>query len=680
MPETPRGVLESALLCLPVSGVALLRPCPGTISPWRVDYAGRRKGEMVRWIQERLDPSLEVSARHLTDRAPCSTGPSLVLTLCREGITAGLCVLWPHEGAEPGVAELGEAVEDLRGALEVVLEVEHGEATYFGGPAGMLDAELARSLGRGDIQALPALLSLVRTVGGADIAYWGSVRGEVVEVERHLGARDGGFGFRLPLGEGVGGRAFAGGSTVEVPDYRNCQYRYPGVSDVTDGEKVRSTLAIPVRGSSGGGAVLYVARRSVEPFTSAQRILLRRVARSVEPAPGLPPAPRLFTTQDVDYARLQRSELRKLTVESARARDMESWLERIIGGPAVLVDARGRPYAAGNLPSLERLEASREGVEEPYLELPLRGMGSGSERGHLRLRPSLELPPEGWKEFFEDVLAACNVVLDRMEQAHDKLNRRRSRWLSEVVEGRSGRDARRDGNRLGLPVEKGEVWAVSWEPGSTPDGDSARLAMLAEDLVLDLVGDPLVSIDEGVGVVLLRERARGRKHAEPSAVRDALLRYVGPGSLWLVHGVAYESFGDLHEALDQSIGVAKRLRETGSEPFVSEVDSCGLDGLLEHSRISEDLSAFARRMLKPLLDHDAGNGSKLTETFCPTLTLGSPRKAAERLYVHENTARYSMGRAQKLLGRDLSLPKERTALTLSAFSWLRSASEDVPHP
>ena len=114
--------------------------------------------------------------------------------------------------------------------------------------------------------------------------------------------------------------------------------------------------------------------------------------------------------------------------------------------------------------------------------------------------------------------------------------------------------------------------------------------------------------------------------------------------------------------------------------FVSEVDSCGLDGLLEHSRISEDLSAFARRMLKPLLDHDAGGGSKLTETFCLTLTLGSPAKAAERLYVHENTVRYRMGRAQKLLGRDLSLPKERTALTLSAFSWLRAASEDAPHP
>lgn len=181
MPQTPRGVLESAISHLPASGVALLRPCLGTASPWRVDYAGRRKGEMGRWIQERLEPSLEASARHLTDRAPCSAGPSLILTLHREGIAAGLCVLWPREGAEPGGAELGEAVEGLREALEVVLEVEHGEETYFGGPAGMLDAELARSLGRGDVQALPALLSLVRTVGGADIAYWGSVRGEVVE-------------------------------------------------------------------------------------------------------------------------------------------------------------------------------------------------------------------------------------------------------------------------------------------------------------------------------------------------------------------------------------------------------------------------------------------------------------------------------------------------------------------
>lgn len=139
-----------------------------------------------------------------------------------------------------------------------------------------------------------------------------------------------------------------------------------------------------------------------------------------------------------------------------------------------------------------------------------------------------------------------------------------------------------------------------------PNGESTRLAMLAEGLVLDLLGDPLLSLDEGVGVVLLHERARGRGRAEPSAVRDALLRYVGPGPLWLVHGIAYESFGDLREALDQAVGVVKRLRETGSEPFVSEVDSCGLDGLLENSRISGDLVALAKRMLKPLLDHDEG--------------------------------------------------------------------------
>ena len=188
----------------------------------------------------------------------------------------------------------------------------------------------------------------------------------------------------------------------------------------------------------------------------------------------------------------------------------------------------------------------------------------------------------------------------------------------------------------------------------------------------------MVALGEGVGVVLLRERGRGRE--QPSAVRDALLRYVGPGPLWLVHGVAYESFGDLREALNQAVGVAKRLREAGSEPFVSEVDSCGLDGLLENPRISEELAAFAERMLKPLLDHDAGSNSKLTETFCLTLTLGSPTKSAGRLYVHENTVRYRMGQAQKLLGRDLSLPKERTALTLAAFSWLRTASGDTLPP
>ena len=170
-PEAVRNILEGAVRHLPASGAALLRPRPGAASPWQVDYAGRKKGEMGRWLRERLDPSLETSAHHLSARAPCSTDPPLVLTLCREGVAAGLCVLWPCGGGA-GIGDgLGERIEELRATLEVVLEVEHGESTYFGGSGGMLDAELAGALGRGDVQALPALLSLVRTVGGADIAY-----------------------------------------------------------------------------------------------------------------------------------------------------------------------------------------------------------------------------------------------------------------------------------------------------------------------------------------------------------------------------------------------------------------------------------------------------------------------------------------------------------------------------
>lgn len=88
-------------------------------------------------------------------------------------------------------------------------------------------------------------------------------------------------------------------------------------------------------------------------------------------------------------------------------------------------------------------------------------------------------------------------------------------------------------------------------------------------------------------------------------------------------------------------------------------------------RISEELAAFDEGLLAPLISYDRERGTRLTETFCLSLVLDSSSEVARRLYVHENTVRYRVRRAEQLLGCDLGSSKERITLGLAAFVWLR---------
>jgi hypothetical protein len=346
------------------------------------------------------------------------------------------------------------------------VEVERGEQLYFGGGLP-LGAETTQALRRGDEGALPELLSLTRTVSGADLVYLGSVHDVMVDVEWHLGTEGSDFGFELPVGQGIGSRVFARDATIEIPDYRNCQYRYPEVSDITDGERARSILAVPVHGEGPScGAVLYAVRREVPRFSPAQRSLVQRISRSVEPVPGVWRPSRRRSLSGP--ARRRGGSPRRVAaypqpVEQDTGRGELAGADRRRAG-----DPRGPPGPP--LPAARRREVRatqglrREGRAARHSARP--GPVSGeSSGGSLYLWTPSELRFEGWPDFLEDVAVACNVVIDRAEQGYHRLNQRRSRWVRDVMEGRDGPQLRREGNRLGLPVDSGKVWAIAWSPG-----------------------------------------------------------------------------------------------------------------------------------------------------------------------------------------------------------------------
>ncbi|GAA1289755.1 PucR family transcriptional regulator [Saccharothrix xinjiangensis] len=83
--------------------------------------------------------------------------------------------------------------------------------------------------------------------------------------------------------------------------------------------------------------------------------------------------------------------------------------------------------------------------------------------------------------------------------------------------------------------------------------------------------------------------------------------------------------------------------------------------------VPEDLrGSLRRRLLGPVLDYDAAHGSNLIGTLRVFLDCsGSWTAAAARLHVHVNTLRYRVGRAEELLGADLSNFTERVDLYLA---------------
>ena len=661
------------------AGVALVEVVDGGPEGWRIVYEGRRGRRSRRWLRDAFADlgalgeaaALSLDARHLSG-VPCSPGATPLLPRPQgKDIPRGFLALWTWEPDGGDLPGLRGRMEGFGRSLALLLEVEQKERLCMGGRGISGKEELARALRDGDEGAVPALLTLARTTGGADLAYWGSVHDGIVDVEWHLGARDRGFGFELPLGRGVGGRAFAGEKILEVPDYLNCQYRYPGVSDVTDSEDVRSTLAVPIRGEDPKtGAVLYAVRRELSPFSPAERLLLGRLARSIEPLPGVRPARRHFFPAAEDPVGAAKAELRRMLLDPPEVQEVETWLEKLARGPAMLVDNARRPYVPAKADRLEGLLGSHR---EPTV-VPLEHPRVPGGRGHLYLWPSVELPPTGWPDLLDDAATICALVLDRAEQAYDRLNHARSRWLRDVSEGRIGPSARREGNRLGLPVDRGVVWAIAWRPKGAEGADGAeemRRRMLAEDVALDRLGSPLISDDGGVGVLLLKEET----HERPTAVRDDLLAFFGPEPLWLVHGVAYDSLDALRDALARTVAAVERARDEDSCRHVQEVWGQGLDGLLENPKVFRELDEFARGTLEPLLDHDSKNGSQLTRTFCLALVEGQ-EATARRLFIHTNTVRYRVKRAAQVLGANLDVPKERVALSLAALVLLRR--DDTP--
>ncbi len=672
--------LGQFLAAMPIVGTALVWPCRKRKLPWKVFYAGIKRNTVQRWLAARLDPSMDATIEtllHDLAGGPPDMPPALSIRLQPTAPSPhGLWIIWADSplplSTTTQTGALADGIERLRQTFEAVLEVEEREEQYFSASSPLYDRELIDAMAHGDRHALSAFLSLTRVVAKADFTFWATAYQDVIEIAGHLGAKHGDFGFALPRGRGVGGRVAAYGKPIERGDYLNSPYRDPSVSDIVDAEQIRSGMALPIRynitptNSAQVAAVLYATRRTVMPFSLTERLLAQRLARLVEPIPLEIRPPSFFLPATQPFPD-HKAAWYDLVLHASRIEAVEAWASQIIKGTVIVTDKDGHPYVPAHREQLEQIRAAHSSQPGTIQALSLATPGA-QRPGQIYLCPSVPLPPPHWPDFCTDLVVACNLVIARMEQAQDQLGRQREQWVRALLKEQAPQSPQyieQEGYRLGLPVERGQVWALAWPLNSAPRGGRRR--MLAENVVLETLKSPLIFLDDDTAIVLLE----GLAPQPPSKVRDALLKHCDAHPLWIVHEARYHSLPDLKLTLTHTLSLAQKARREAYSAYLLDIYTFGLDSLLENPRLAADLDTFARKLLAPLIEYDAANGSHLTETFVLAQTLGSVQTAAEQLAVHVNTVRYRLRKAQDILGIEQASPKEQTALALAAFCWQR---------
>jgi DNA-binding PucR family transcriptional regulator len=178
----------------------------------------------------------------------------------------------------------------------------------------------------------------------------------------------------------------------------------------------------------------------------------------------------------------------------------------------------------------------------------------------------------------------------------------------------------------------------------------------------------LTVLHGGSIVVLATQRARDERNGRQlaSELTTTLESIAGPGSVTVALGETCDrpdAYAPAFAAARRALDVMLKLGRRGSTIGAREL---GPYGLLLQASSREDLEAFARSTLAPLLDHDRRHGADLTRTLRVYLDEDRvQRRAAARCFIHVNTVVYRINRIEQLIGRSLGDPSTVFDLTLA---------------
>ncbi|HET7726361.1 MAG TPA: helix-turn-helix domain-containing protein [Candidatus Limnocylindrales bacterium] len=504
------------------------------------------------------------------------------------------------------------------------------------------------------------------------------------------------LGFELRFGDGVSSQAIRRRRAIQVEDYRAYEHRAPGLERYDFGAVLCAPLlfrdeAIGALNVHSGRPGLRFSEADVElltAFASHAAIAIdhaRRYANEVRLGRDLAETNRELTRSLEVQQRLAEQVILDggaAGIAAVLARDLrrrvviEDHLHRTIAGasPDGSTDWRGLTARAGG-----PARTGGEGAAEPFSV----AVRVGREVvGHLLLSDEGEL---GQIDRALIDIATTGVALEfaKTRAALEVEERLRGEAVGDLLAGSyvSPAAIARRAARLGYDLDEPRdliVIRIHDEegrgpagPASTPDspsrGTARPLAAIRERLAIRHPGS--IAAVHGGAIVVLATRDRGGPD-DPRALADDLRRALEalaiPGPVTIALGVRCEQPDDYPRAYRETREALELMVRLGRAGTTIGVRELGPYALLLRATSRDDLEAFARRTLEPLLAYERAHGGELLRTLRVHLEEDRvQRRTAARCFVHVNTVVYRLRRIEELLGISLDDPQAVFDLTLA---------------
>jgi purine catabolism regulator len=371
-------------------------------------------------------------------------------------------------------------------------------------------------------------------------------------------------------------------------------------------------------------------------------------------------------------------------------------LARAVGNPVLLERSGEVVYHAGNGAAAEELlahwELLRRNLEagEPVAPVAPVTAAGGRSWGRLVVVPH-ERPTDAlaWSAT-ERTAPLVALALARAGEEHLLGSRERGNFLHDVMAGRiapADMPARALQLGLGGPHRRmlALVGARRTRTGGTAAGageerrtsgtlrdvrDALRAAGIAgllgtrpagEDLVMLVVVPPGMQREDAVEHVVAALAVNGRGR---------------PDALTIAAGPVVEDWAEVAEALRIAAETADTMRD-GPHRRWHDASAADVERLLWGLREDEQLQAFARRRLAPVLDHDRDRAAALLPTLQALCARHWHKAAAARALGIQRQSLYArIARLERVLAADLDDPETRLGLELA----VRALAVRAPEP
>jgi sugar diacid utilization regulator len=260
------------------------------------------------------------------------------------------------------------------------------------------------------------------------------------------------------------------------------------------------------------------------------------------------------------------------------------------------------------------------------------------------------------------VLALLLLLRRTVADAEDRL---RGDLLADLLAGRGiDRPRARGLGGQELDLEREAVVLVA-ATSSDRAGDRRRVAQAVAAWAGEHDGLGGMHDDRAVAVVAA--------DADPASLGEALgarLAAVDAGPVTVGVAAAGAGAAAVAEAGRRAAGVLRTLLTLGRTGETSDETGLGLARLLLGHNGREELAAFVRTSIGPVLDYDAQRGTDLAGTLEAWFAAGgSPAATARRLHVHANTVTQRLERVDSLLGEGWRDPARALEQQLALQIW-----------